>query len=274
MALKHKDENDLDTLCFLGLCYAKGIGCETDDAQAISYFRRVKDSRPIAKYLLGVFYALGRGLERDEDMAWTLISEAMEQGYEISENKQLELVNLLSTNQTEFTDSNLDFHFPGEKFHLQFIQRYLPKRRLGYSLRYGGKDDERLDLYVYNPTPNSISNGISEVVEWELQSAQNAVAEAQRRGIYQNVRALSQIHHGKLEASGIQFLWFSFYYDEGEDKGQPSVTLAFGALGQLFKIRYTGTPSDMRISNNEEDASLPQFVKTILHEVDTELAKK
>ena len=27
LALKHKDENDIDILCFLGFCYADGIGC-------------------------------------------------------------------------------------------------------------------------------------------------------------------------------------------------------------------------------------------------------
>lgn len=284
LALEHKDENDMDILCFLGFCYADGIGCEIDDAQAVTYFRRVEDSRPIAKYLLGVFYALGRGLDRDVEMAWTLISEAMERGYKISENTQWELMNLLITNQTEFTDPNLDFHFPGEKFHLQFIQRYLPKRRLGYSLRYGGEGDEKLDLYVYNRTQNPISNGISEAVEKELQDAVASVSEMERRGIYQNVRALSQIHRGKLKASGIQYLWFSFYYDMGENKGMQSVTLAFGALGQVFKIRYTGNPSNGDIPGagenakpnlkREKEAVSPKIVGNILQGLDTELARK
>ena len=284
MALKYKDDDNPDILCFLGYCYAYAIGCNVDYTKAIMYFHRVETARPIAKFFLGLFYASGRGFKCDVDKGWTLISEAMESGCEFSETFLEKLDNLLLTNLTEFTDTNLNFRFPGKRYNLKYIRRYLPQNKLGYSLRYIDSSDGRLDLFVYAAPKNHISNNASEMEEWKLQiaeaevlDAEKAVLEMEKRGIYQNVRDLSQQYRGQMNASRIEYVWYSFNYDQADKQRQSSITLCFLELGQIFKIRYTGNSTNVDIPFIEEGstkkANLPQLVRNILQELDDEFVR-
>ena len=66
---------------FLGLMYARGEGVARNDAEAVRWYRRAAEQGdPVAQSLLGSMYADGRGVEKDEAEAFHWFRLAAEQG--------------------------------------------------------------------------------------------------------------------------------------------------------------------------------------------------
>lgn len=276
LALEHQDENDPKLWCYLGLCYMHdGKHYNADIPKALQYFHQAEKYIPFAKYQIGLIYAFGDGIGRDQDVAWKWLSEAVDCGYQLSENDKKNLLELLFTPLTEYSDSQLKLRFPGQEFNLKFLQRYIPKQTLGYSLRYDlivGK----LDLYVYNKNNKPIPDGVSSLTQDELKEAENTVLYLQKIGSYQNVRNQSEINLGQLKTSGLHYAWYSFVYDQGEVTNWQSITLIFGAFRQFFKLRYSGKA--FFSSENDENTKkkiqlLPKEIINFLNQLDSEIAK-
>ena len=65
----------------LGVCYALGQGVPKDDGKAVPWFRKsAEQGNPVAQRNLGVWYLYGRGVEKDWSKAVSLFQKAAEQG--------------------------------------------------------------------------------------------------------------------------------------------------------------------------------------------------
>ena len=281
LALKHKDEDDPRLICFLGSCYVKGKVVKQNTAEALRYFRRSENEVPLAKYYVGLFYALGENLQRDLDKGWSLMSEAIERGVRLTNKEEERLIQLLTNELSEYYDPELKLRFPGGDSGLKSISRYLPKSLLGYSLRYAyASGNAKLDLYVYNPTSTPVPDGVSDATQKEIENAAMAVKYFEKMGRYKNIREAKSRGNGKLKESGLEYSWQSFCYDPGEQKDLWSVILTFGARGKIIKLRYT-SPIKTLLQGDEADinklldqeAFLPPMVTLILDRLDVELSK-
>lgn len=83
-----KENDDPKAMAFLSLAYHKGLGVEQDDKKALELLEQAsnhKDWFPRARLQLGVFYALGIGVEKDFTTAQYWIENSMKS----PEDKQL-----------------------------------------------------------------------------------------------------------------------------------------------------------------------------------------
>jgi TPR repeat protein len=74
---KAADQGHPDAQFNLGLCYAKGIGVLKDEVEGVKWLRKsAEQGKPIAQFLLGVAYELGKGVLKDEveSYAWINLS--------------------------------------------------------------------------------------------------------------------------------------------------------------------------------------------------------
>ena len=66
----------------LGIMYAEGKGIAKDEAQAVAWFRKAAEQGYApAQFNLGVMYAEGIGIAKDETQAVAWSRKAAEQGY-------------------------------------------------------------------------------------------------------------------------------------------------------------------------------------------------
>lgn len=72
----------------LGIRFANGDGVKKDDEKAFTFFRAAaKAGEPVAQYNLGYFYSIGRGVERDSAMAAMWIHKSAENGNTYAQNQ-------------------------------------------------------------------------------------------------------------------------------------------------------------------------------------------
>ena len=70
-------------MALLGLCYAKGLGVEQDEAQAFEWGRKSAEAGDaVGMGLLGLCYEYGTGVEKDEAQAQYWKQKAIEAGWE------------------------------------------------------------------------------------------------------------------------------------------------------------------------------------------------
>ena len=270
LALKNEHNGNPKILAFLADSYTNGWGTDKDYNKAVYYYRKSADFIPYCKYRLGLFYAFGVGVPNDKDKALDLIDEACAAGYKISEKDSQQLVQCLQTELNEYTDRDIRLRFPSssKNFKLVLLQRYVDRKKLGYSLRYIGQEDEWLDLYIYTMGLNRIPDGVSSVTTNHLEMALDAVKEFVRRGMYNNFRDLTTTKKGVLSRTGLNYEWFSFVYDPAAQKDMRSVTLILGARNRIIKIRYSGKAvADM------PSKGLPTMVKDLLNHLDRVLTQ-
>jgi uncharacterized protein len=71
-----------DAQCSLGIMYAEGRGVKRDDAIAVQWFRKSSDQGLAeAQYRLGIMYAEGRGAKQDDTLAVQWLRKAADQGH-------------------------------------------------------------------------------------------------------------------------------------------------------------------------------------------------
>jgi TPR repeat protein len=80
-------QGNADAQVNLGLMYAEGRGVPKDDAQAVGWFRRAADQgNAVGQKNLAVMYFNGRGVPKDDTQAFAWFSKAAEQGNPDAQN--------------------------------------------------------------------------------------------------------------------------------------------------------------------------------------------
>jgi len=80
----------------LGLCYAKGLGVARDDKEAVKWFKAAADAGyERALYNLGYCYEMGTGVDRDTDLALEFYQKAAAKGSDLAK-KRLQLYGIQS----------------------------------------------------------------------------------------------------------------------------------------------------------------------------------
>lgn len=75
-------EKDLDSIYYLGLCYASGLGVKQDFAKARFYYEQGANmNEPRCLYNLSLYYKDGIGVEKSEALASSLYQKAIENGF-------------------------------------------------------------------------------------------------------------------------------------------------------------------------------------------------
>lgn len=267
-ALRHENDGDPRIWAFLGDCLSFGRGVESDHKRSFEYYRKASARIPYAKYRMGLFYAVGMAVPCDKERAVELMDEALAAGYRPSARLIQLTHQLLRTELSEYADPALKVKFPSRspKFELKWLQLYLNRKVLGYSLRYGG-NGEWLDLFVYDRGWGSVPNGVSELSARDLRDAEEAVLTSVKNGMYKNFRERTGTRRDVLPLSKLEYSWFSFVYDPLPQKDLRSVILLFGARGKFFKIRYSG-----KVENGVPPERLPTMLADFLKHLDAALA--
>lgn len=82
------EQGDADAQCYLGICYAEGIGIERDPAEAYYLFcQSAAQGNANGEYALGLWYYLGDGGESDYEQALHWIRKAAEQGLVVAQRR-------------------------------------------------------------------------------------------------------------------------------------------------------------------------------------------
>ena len=82
-SLASSDKSNKDVHVYLGICFARGLGCPQNDAEAfhqLSMYPAVTNEYPDAQYQLGVLHLYGRGTDPDVAQAAKLLQAAAERG--------------------------------------------------------------------------------------------------------------------------------------------------------------------------------------------------
>ena len=75
-------EKDLDSIFYLGLCYASGLGVKQDFNKARFYYEQGANlNEPRCLYNLSLYYKDGIGVEKSEALASSLYQKAIENGF-------------------------------------------------------------------------------------------------------------------------------------------------------------------------------------------------
>jgi TPR repeat protein len=64
---KAAEQNDAEAQCSLGICYANGRGVAKDEVEAVKWYRKAAEQNDAeAQCSLGICYANGQGVAQDE----------------------------------------------------------------------------------------------------------------------------------------------------------------------------------------------------------------
>ncbi len=76
---KAADQGNAEAQAMVGILYARGLGVERDDAQALQwFFKAANHGSARALSLLGDMYSAGRGVQKDDEMAADFYSRSAE----------------------------------------------------------------------------------------------------------------------------------------------------------------------------------------------------
>jgi uncharacterized protein len=79
-------QGDTDAQCWLGLMYAYGCGVERNETEAVEWYRRAAEQGHVrAQCNLGLMYAYGRGVVQDDREAIQWLRKAAEQGNDVAQ---------------------------------------------------------------------------------------------------------------------------------------------------------------------------------------------
>ena len=80
--MKRAKSGDANAQLLLGVSYAEGHGVPKDDAEAVKWFRKAADQGfAEAQHILGMMYAKGRGVPEDDAEAVKWYRKAADQGH-------------------------------------------------------------------------------------------------------------------------------------------------------------------------------------------------
>ncbi len=130
------DPKNEDVHVYLGLCYARGLGCTQDYDRAfeqLNMHRTATNKFPDAEYELGLLYLYGRGVTRDYSQAAVLIRDAARKG-------QLDAMALLGYLEGKTEDGETTYVEPD--YGGLTVEQYLEKKVTDEAVRNAGKDDD------------------------------------------------------------------------------------------------------------------------------------
>ena len=94
------DQGDATAQNNLGVRYANGEGVLKDEAEAVSWFRlAAEQGNADAQFNLGLMYANGTGGPQDDVLAYAWLSLAVEQGNELASENKDKLQTRMTANQ-------------------------------------------------------------------------------------------------------------------------------------------------------------------------------
>ena len=145
-----------------------------------------------------------------------------------------------------YRDESIGLSFPQKLagFDFQKHQAY-DNPDLGYSVRYQDRKLFKIDIYVYDKGYKDIGEGISSKrVAPELKEVLDTIMYLEKKGIYRNVRQLSE-GTGKYGAKDVQFVSFRCRYEQTPGKDvlyygeRISDTYLTARKGKFVKVRLT-----------------------------------
>jgi len=133
--LAASDPKNEDVHVYLGLCYARGLGCTQDFGRAFEHLdmhRTATNSFPDAEYELGSLYLYGRGVTRDYGQAALLIQDA-------ARNGQRDAMALLGYLEKSSEDGETTYVEPDYKD--MTVAQYLERKITDEAVRNAGNDE-------------------------------------------------------------------------------------------------------------------------------------
>lgn len=134
------DPKNEDVHVYLGLCYARGLGCTQDFSRAFKHLdmhRTATNSVPDAEYELGSLYLNGRGVTRDYEQAAHLIQDAARKG-------QRDAMALLGYLEGKTEDGETTYVEPD--YNGMTVAQYLEKKITDEAVRNAGKDEPEEEM--------------------------------------------------------------------------------------------------------------------------------
>ena len=129
------DPKNEDVHVYLGLCYARGLGCTQDFGRAFEHLdmhRTATNNFPDAEYELGSLFLYGRGVTRDFEQAALLIQDAARKG-------QRDAMALLGYLEGKTEDGETTFVEPD--YNGMTVAQYLEKKITDEAVRNAGQDE-------------------------------------------------------------------------------------------------------------------------------------
>ena len=116
-----------------------------------------------------------------------------------------------------------------------------------YSLRYDsdesrarGSGGKHVDLYIFTRDGKPMKDGVNDKVTEQAREAKAGVKVAEKYGYYKNVKQLNMMVEGKMQNSGLKYLWTSHTLTfPNSPKPHQSVTLVFAWRNRFVKMRYS-----------------------------------
>ena len=116
-----------------------------------------------------------------------------------------------------------------------------------YSLRYDSDESRAVqsggghfDLYIFTRDNKPMRDGVNVKVQEQLRGAKAGVKVAEEYGYYKNVKQLDMMGEGKMQNSGLNYLWTSHTLTfPNSSKPHQSITLVFAWRNRFIKIRYS-----------------------------------
>ena len=140
---------------------------------------------------------------------------------------------------------------------------------LDYSLRYDSDESRTVqsggghfDLYIFTRDNKPMRDGVNDKVLEQLREAKAGVKVAEEYGYYKDVKQLNMMVEGKMQNSGLNYLWTSHTLRfPNSPKPHQSITLVFAWRNRFIKIRYSELIVKGEIRPCE--TLLPSFVKVV-----------
>jgi hypothetical protein len=131
--LAASDPSNEDVHVYLGLCEARGLGCQKNDGEAfrqLTMHRTATNRFPDAEYELGLLYLYGRGVTQDIAQAAVLLRDAAGKG----QRDAMALLGWLEKTEDGET-SYVEPDYSGS------LEQYLEKKITDEAVRNAGKDE-------------------------------------------------------------------------------------------------------------------------------------
>ncbi len=94
------EDGDPEAMFLLGIAYAEGRGVEKNDMAAARWFHQAsRNGHQRAKTSMGYLYSIGRGVRRDPVLGYVLLSQVAESGDKFAQDMLCRLEQKLSQEQ-------------------------------------------------------------------------------------------------------------------------------------------------------------------------------
>jgi hypothetical protein len=243
--------------------YRKGKGVPQDYKQAAKWYRKAADQGDVdAQYSLALMYTQGKGVLKDYKEAVKWYRKAADQGYAEAQALLGDLKDIKNYQiEISFFDKDSGFYFPEKIADFSYTdkKKYGPKE-LGYSLRYRGEQQGRIDVYVYNLGFEDIQNGTDgPLILKNHMQAYDDVQSQVRNGIYTSFLDIKGVNKFPSDFLNNNFSYIDTRVGQGR---QISYLFSRGQNKYFVKVRASVFESEEKLKLFED--KLNKFLKKLL----------